>query len=92
MKKIYFIFVLFMFVSITNANNKESINNNSFENKENLVEFTEIIKTVINEDFTCSEYHAVYYDGVLVAEFTAQLTDGDPGCNGIVHHYLKKVE
>lgn len=88
MKRIVFILAFTLMTGYTFGNN--TANDALSPKKELNTNFTgEVIKIIVNNDFTCTEYHAVYYDGELVAEFEVELPNGSAGCNGIVHHYLK---
>lgn len=87
MKKIVFVLAFMLINGIAFADNT---NENILSTEVKNSNFTgKVIKIIINNDFTCTEFHAVYYDGELVAEFEVELPDGSSDCNGIVHHYLK---
>ncbi|WP_282115753.1 hypothetical protein [Cellulophaga baltica] len=89
MRKLFFTLAFVLVTSIGFAN--DNIENKSEELKvfkELKVvdsDYTIITKILINEDFECYEYHAIFYRGTLVKEFLTVEEGNDCGYTG---HYL----
>lgn len=70
MKKVIFMLAFILTSTFSFAN---ELTSNETIKEPNKIEVK--VNTVLNEDFSCSETHYVYYDGVLVAEFEIEKED-----------------
>lgn len=87
MKKLFILSVLLLAcnVAFATTNMNETIETFTTVEVENS-EYTVVITKTVDDKLFCTEYHAIYYRGELVAEFESVEAGDD--C-GVTLHYLR---